>query len=484
MLSPARCLCVLLAVTSAACHKHTRYTDQPANDDAGSPDDEVDESDDAAQDPPDDVSGETDAGQSELVDADVIATDAGSIAADAESDADYEGPSTRGGNNFASAPMITLGGPPLMIDERRADQIDYFAFKAEAGKFYEITTDSSVFSPDNVLKLFDANQQQIAENDYGSLWLDDAIDTRLLVHIAKSGTYYVSIEDLITKADFFTSSTLPLLFYHLIVREITDSTPGFAIAKAGSKVPLTFQHDDKSGYDYVTLLGTTSAGDDSFAFQSQADKALIGHVTEGGPDADGSTFKAGRFRVSSDDAGVLAEIDRELNQLDIHPPISAGGVTVSASSAGGTLGENAYYSLDLVQLPDNPREQAEAANNTLAGAETITFKGTSARRGLLLAQLPANDVDYFRLELMANEGVRASCEAESGGSGVRKLVAELRDSSDQVLGSAMESTNQNLSLSAVKVPSAGSYYLRISAGADELAPAINHWVRCVVLVNR
>jgi hypothetical protein len=488
MLFARRHLCAFLAVTSWACTHPKRYTDSdaPFGEDAS-----AEEARDAASMPSapdaeeaDDSEGAEDATTGEIPDAEVAPTDAGSALSDADTEAGAEGPSTRGGNSFASALLVKVDAPPLMIDERSAEQVDYFAFQGEAGKFYELKTDNHTFSPDNVLKLFDSEQHAMAESDDGALWPGDAVDARLLVHIAKSGTYYLTIEDPYTTEDFF-SSALPLLYYHLSVREITPSTPGFALAKAGEQVSAAFQHDDKTGYDYVTLLGTPGTPAEPFVFQGQADKALIGHVTAGGPQGDGSSFEKGRFRVSAEDAGVLAEIDRASGQANLHPPIGAGSYTLGVDSGlASELGENAYYSLVLVQLPDNPREQAEASNNLLAGAEAITFSGNASRRGLFLAQLASGDVDYFRFDLQAHDAVRASCESESGGSGVRQLRAELRNRQDQPLGSAMESMRENLTLARVEVEQADTYYLRLTASSEQPASPIAHWVRCAVLVNR
>jgi hypothetical protein len=479
MLFAGRFLCASLAFATWGCHAHTRYTDldSPFGDDAGQ-EDAVD-----AESMPD-TPAEEDAAVSQLADADAELADADGLLADSGVEAGTESPSTRAGDSFASALRVEVGSLPIMIDERSATQVDYFAFQGEAGKFYELKTDNHTFSPDNVLKLFDSEQHALAQSDDGALWPGDAVDARLLVHIAKSGTYFIAIEDLTTTADFF-SSALPLLYYHLTIREITPSTPGFALAKAGEQVAAGFQHDDKTGYDYVTLLGIPTAGDAPFVFQGQAGKALIGHVTSGGTEGDGSSFAKGRFRVSAEDAGVLAEIDRASGQANIHPPIGAGSHTLSINSGvASELGENAYYSLVLVQLPDNPREQAEATNNLLSGAEAITFSGSAARRGLFLAELPSGDVDYFRFDLKAQDTVRASCESESGGSGVRQLRAELRNRQDQSIASATESVRENLMLTQVQVEQADTYYLRLAASSDQLASPIAHWVRCAVLINR
>jgi hypothetical protein len=180
---------------------------------------------------------------------------------------------------------------------------------------------------------------------------------------------------------------------------------------------------------------------------------------------------------------VLADIDRERGQENIHPPIHEGRYTLHADAAGANLGDNPYYAVDLLQLPDNPAEQDETGNSVLAGAEAIMLKGTTSRRGLMLSHLPPGDVDYYRFELTAGEYVRAGCEAESAGSGVRALSAELRNAADEKVASASETPLENLALDPVQVTTTGTYYLRLSSSMPSL-PAVEPWARCVLLINR
>jgi hypothetical protein len=475
MLRPLRPACALLAFATFACHHGSkRKGEQPFEHDAGE-EPGVEVSSEAAIDAA--------ADDADAPSFDNASSDAGAVEGDAELEAGSDR-TWRGGESFDSALLVPTNGPGLLIDERSADQVDYFAFQGEAGKFYELTTDRNSFSPDNVMSLFDSDRHALAQNDDGSLWPGDAIDARLLVHIAKSGTYFVAIEDPFTPPDFFGSGPFSLLYYHLTIREITPTTKGFVRAQAAGPTEVSFEHDEKSGYDYVTLLGELRSSEEVFAFQGQADKALIGQAAPGGPEGNGSTFSGGHVRIATADAGVLAEIDRASGQTNIHPPITLGNHTLSVAAAGAALGGHPYYSLDLVQLKENPGEQAEALNNALSGAEAITFSGSSARRGRILARLPPNDVDYFRFELGAGDVVRGSCEGESGGSGVRELRAELRNSQDEKLSSAQESALDNLALAEFAVDQAGTYYLRLSANAQALGPPVERWARCALIITR
>ena len=123
------------------------------------------------------------------------------------------------------------------------------------------------------------------------------------------------------------------------------------------------------------------------------------------------------------------------------------------------------------------------ANNTLSGAEPVTFTGMRARRGLLLSRLPAGDVDYYRFDVMQGQGIRVACEAESAGSGVRGLSAEIRGADDAKLVGATETNLENLRSAPVTAPTAGTYYLRLSGTSVAQTAAVEPWVRCVLLIG-
>jgi hypothetical protein len=474
---------LLLPVLVVACHEQAG----PEPDDAPATDSEVEDADAATEDaapeePEQPEDAVEDSGGSVPDAASGAVLDAAGTPDDAGAEASVEVPGVKPGTGFENALRIEPGELAMLVNERAADQVDYFVFHAEAGSFYELTTDRSVFSPDNVITLYDAERKLLAYNDDGPLWPGDRLDARLIVHAAKTGDYFLKVEDPYTPPDFF-GSEFGLLYYYLKVRAVTGETPGFArVLPDGSTAP-TFQHDARTGYDYVTLLGLFGAESATCSFSGLAERALIAHVAQGGAEHDGSSFRAGHIQVTRADGSVLAEIDRALGQENIHPPIGADRYTVRLDSHGVALGDNPYYSLDLIQLPDNPAEQAEASNGALGGAEAVVLNNGAARRGLVLSRLPAGDVDYYRFELVSGDRVRVACEAESAGSGVRGLTAEIRNASDERLATASETSLENLAVEPLEVQAAGTYHLRLSSLAGSTAP-IDPWVRCAILINR
>ncbi|HEX6243511.1 MAG TPA: PPC domain-containing protein, partial [Polyangiales bacterium] len=316
---------------------------RPPAEDAEPPDSDVPD-DDAEIEP------ELDAAEPDPLDAGADAADVDATgfvdasAADAGPDA-AERPGVIPGMSFADALRVETQGMPLLVNERSAEQVDYFVFHAEADAFYELTTDRSLYSPDNVIRLYDSARRVVATNDDGSIWPGDNIDSRLVVHTAQAGDYYLRVEDLYTPPEFF-GSDFTLLYYYLRVRRVGDDTPGFARVRADGCGSPVFRHDDRSGYDYITLLGMFSAGGASCTFTGLADRALIAHVPASGAEHDGSSFGGGRVRVANGDGGVVAEIDRTRGQENIHPPLGAGSYAVRLDPGEApALGENPYYSV-------------------------------------------------------------------------------------------------------------------------------------------
>jgi hypothetical protein len=374
--------------------------------------------------------------------------------------------------SFEQALRVEVDGAPAIVDEQSAEQVDYFVFRGRAGAYYEIRTDRGEFTPDNTIELYDAKRRKLAVNDDGSRFPGDDIDARLVVRLAADGDYYVRAEDLQTPAEFF-AGPLPLLYYHLTVEELSESSDGYALWREQATLP--FVEDITFGYRYLTVIGELTAGGAKLTLQSPVANALIARIHPGGVAGDGSSVSTGAVRVTSQGQPV-SEIQRTKHE-DFHPPVAAGTVEVSIE-APAPLGDNPFYAVDLVLLKDNPSEQAEP-NHSAESAETVTLSRGDTGRGLLLSRLPAGDVDLWRIPVVSASQIIFSCEAERGGSGLRGLRAELLDAQLAPLTDASES-DQGLDAKYTGTLK-GPLFLRLrgQGGAAELDP----WVRCVVIVG-
>jgi len=382
--------------------------------------------------------------------------------------------------SFETALPIEPGSSRLQ-DVVHEKQSNFFTFEAASVGFYEFKTESSDFSPDVVLKVYDASRTLIAQNDNGSLFPGDEVDARLVLRLPKPGRYFVEVSDPYTPARYFNSE-LSLLFYHLDARELVPGAVG--VSHAGSTVAeARFSIDETSGYSFVTLVGALEpSGVDEFSFTGLENQALIGHLLPSGMQGNGSSATTAQVRVLNTDRRLLGVLDGQHGEAQIFPPVTTGTHTVTVA-APPTVGDNGFYAVDLVMLPDNPREQAETANAQLSGAEALMFDGPGRRRALFLSDVPDADVDYYRLDAAKGESIVVSCEGQSAGSGVRDLKVELRDEADQVLSVAVESPAHEHDLDRWVVTTPGVYYVRLSSVLVSAAQEAEPWVRCVVLVR-
>lgn len=391
--------------------------------------------------------------------------------------------------SFETATALSLPAAPLQF-VILSGQSSYFSFEGRANTFYALTTERSVFSPDNTISVFDPEQKLLGQNDEGSLWSSDRIDARLLIRLERDGTHYIRIEQASLPAESLHQTYDPPLSYHIAVREIEAGSEGFGLELADETPSgIEFLRDPSDEYAYVTLLGDLTPGDsDVFEIHGQAEQALIGRLlrtTTAITNANGAAVVVSVLDQTQQHA--LARIERAQSQVNIHPPVADATYRVRVELSSSAP-RHAAYALDLVMLDENPAEKAEAANNELAGAEALALTGPVSRRGRVLARLPADDVDYYAFEAKLGERLLVGCEAESAGSGVRGLKAELLDSAQKSLATASEeSSAQTLLIEDVPVTQAGMHYLKLSstaaAAAGVGADVIEPWVRCAVIAG-
>jgi hypothetical protein len=282
-----------------------------------------------------DAGGTDDAAQAStdaaVIDAAVI--DAAPLAADSGSDASArpdQGIPRPMNEDFDTARAME-DGKPIYQHLFDAAQADYYEWQAKAGHFYVLQTDYGPFSPDNIITVYDPDRVAIARNDEGQIFSGDHIDARVIVHPTHDGTYYAKVEDEVTPQEAFDDMFAPPLNYSFKITEVKEDTPGFAL-EVDDKAPNTaaLQPDDHGKMSYVTLLGELGNDDeDGFALAGIAGDALIGALLPTGSDGDGSSAdKVGVSVIAESDHQLLAGIEHDRGQLNIHPPVGEGSYTV------------------------------------------------------------------------------------------------------------------------------------------------------------
>jgi hypothetical protein len=143
-------------------------------------------------------------------------------------------------------------------------------------------------------------------------------------------------------------------------------------------------------------------------------------------------------------------------------------------------GANDFWWLRLDTASELPAEAeaptAPGANDTVATAEPLVGPGVLAHIGSPV------DVDYFAIHVGGGHSVAFDCFSPTIGSGVVGMSAELRDGTDAVLAHAAETSSADAAIVPFQVPTAGTYYLRLSATGQD-ATNEGTWARCTVSVS-
>ena len=393
-----------------------------------------------------------------------------------------------GNDRFETAYPVVVGDPAGTVEVvASVDQVDFFRFEGTAGQWMWLTTNSGGRSPNTVVTLYDSQRRQIARNDEGSLWSGDGFDARLITRLPAEGTYFVSVSSAATPPALIGAG----LAYKLVVAGIDEDT-SFVVPDAD----FPFHTDVALARDLelsnveiggalvgrATVLGTFGPQGDLDVYAIDVDRpgALLAIFQPGGVNGSGSTTSAGEIWITDLSGGeVIARIDQTNEQHTIRPTVEPGRYLLWVYPPGPGVGENDFYTVDTVLVPENPREMDDAANGTLAGAEPLADFGTLSTRGYVLAHLPPQDIDYFSFELYGESIVQVQCSSRSVGSSLLDLNAMILDEDGRIRGVAFEPARKSLDLSGVYAPAAGTYYLRIASPA-RLDDVTGDWARCAV----
>jgi hypothetical protein len=376
----------------------------------------------------------------------------------------------------APIPEVTVGDPYGEADAiDPAGDTDLFQFQAVEGQWLRIFTRHGNSPVDPVVTLFDASMTRLAESD------DDiprtGTDSEINFHVPASGTYFLEVQEFST-----WNGDMPMggstYVYTIRIRVYDDAEDGVMIdPETGDTAASAI--DDELG----TILGTfrDTSDVDVYRFRNPSTSSIARYsvaVLPAGPDGQGSTTPAGRVWLT-DRAGarVLASVDGAIGNDALEPPVNQTDYLLWVAHPGSGGGSNDYYVLKSNLFVENPPERMDGRNETLPGAELLDVVPDGMnRRAFVLADLDAGDVDYFRFDVMAGEEMFLACAAESSGSGVRDLVAEIRDPMDVMMMSAMEDPT-GLFIMPFVPTSTGAMYVRLAAGTPE-AMVAGRWVRC------
>ncbi|MEE2834967.1 MAG: DUF4215 domain-containing protein [Myxococcota bacterium] len=365
---------------------------------------------------------------------------------------------------------------------------DYFRFEGEQGQWLIITTDANADADDElvdtVITLYNSERTRIAQNDN---YDDGEADSRIITRLPATDTYYLKVQDA-QNGGVGAARGARNFVYTLKIRALaTDAEQVNLDAEAGDDAESAQAMGWSERYHYAWVVGGFErSGDvDTYAFsiptaEEAGDKTQFDmNIYKASPSGNGSTRPVGRVWITNSDGAVVAR-RTPANDFDTFAPnLAPGDYTFWVEHPGGEAGANDFYVLLVYRRGDNDPEQEEETNGSLERAERVSLSPNgSLQSHFALAQLPDGDVDYFRVDLQANQRLTVVCRSRSAGSGVVDLTVSVRDGNDEELSATIEDSERAYLRDANPGRTeAGPVYVRLSK-AGQLDDVVGHFVRC------
>lgn len=241
-----------------------------------------------------------------------------------------EAPDAGGDNNddFDSAETFTIGGNAAegVIDP--AGDVDYFKLEISNTGFLvfdtEANEDSDPMKVDTVLQLFDAQGEQLAQNDDHIEGVAGSLDSEIVYHVVP-GTYYVKVQDYSTFGANQTPRGNPMLTYAFSVFQ-----PGGSIVTIDPETGDTLAQAseiNQMGFGY--LMGTFRDASDvdffRFTVEDTGAQTFVIDAMPLGPTGFGASPTGIISVYNSDGSQVVARSDVTAEGFEPMQPALTGG---------------------------------------------------------------------------------------------------------------------------------------------------------------
>lgn len=335
--------------------------------------------------------------------------------------------------------------------------VDFFSFPGTAGQAVLIGSDAKPdtdefadFYVDLVVTLFDADGNQIAQND--DPFPRSSNDSSFYTVLPSDGTYFLKVEEFCEFADpgvcpstyFDDLSDTAFAVFVIPLDPTTESVfpeatePNDTEATAAEMEYAPVEGGDPGQYYLSINYGELVAADADGVTFSPPDDLVIDAgsrataefiIPPPGSDGNGSSINPGVIEVLNlTTSQIVARFDMsdetaDTDRATLNFPVNLADdylLTLATGSSAGGSGEPFYF-LVHGNGQGNPLETEEALNNLPATAEEIT-QADGVDSFFIEGDLPAADVDYFRVPVLdVNFGL--ICGSERDGSGARGVKA-------------------------------------------------------------
>jgi hypothetical protein len=364
------------------------------------------------------------------------------------------GPTGDGNDSFAEAAAISGATGFVDGELETLDDADYFRVEGTGGGaayiFTDAKPDDDPFNPaylDLVVTVFDASEQQIAQNDDPLLRFTQ--DSALPFVLPADGVAFIRVEDYCASdladasCDAERDAAITEHGYSIGLLEIDFADAGYVDQSepdsAGAPAMVTYAPTSTAGAYFMTLLfGAWETADDVDWFGVDLPDDLdVGtgipmlelYATPGGADADGSAAEVGELTVwDATGATVLAQIDAETDAALRVPVDLAGDYLVTIGRGSGAMGPAAYYFVNHRGSASSNEPEVEP-NDVYSEATALALlpednayfcRGTLAPGG-------ADTLDHYAFTAAQGDVVSVSCSSRTIGSGLRGFSAVLLD---------------------------------------------------------
>lgn len=418
-----------------------------------------------------------------------------------------------GNDTFATASDMALEEVVQAELNPVATDVDFYQFTGTANQAIFVLTDSKPDDdpyadgyPDLVVTLYDADQNQIAQND--DPFPRNTQDSALITRLPADGTYYLKVEEFCESelaqgncpADYFDGITET--GYAVMVTEITWDDEGnvaepspddnATLATLNNATPMEYGVTTTAGAYYLTLThGTFASATDSdfYVVNLPDDLALEGGtpVIQASPypsgiGGDGASIAVGRMTLWNATGTVkIAEIDAALGG-ELSPPVTDALTTnyiLEITNPGGTLGATPFYFLNHNGTAFLNEDETEGTPLALTVQDNGDGSISYFSQGHLTPA--ATDSDDFTFDVPAGMLTSIACGAQRSGSGVRGLTADVVNSGGTTVDSGTETATTDLFLEDITL-NTGTYTLRLSADSQD-AQVTSDFYRCGIHVR-
>lgn len=421
---------------------------------------------------------------------------------------------------FATAQDIVVGDQnptACQLNNPSADS-GFFKFSGNKGDAMIIYTTSKTGTDpfdttylDTVVTLYDAQMNQIAQNDDPTPRFTN--DAEIWTILPATGDYVIQVQECngaypqgcadpaeITTFDYEvgviqTGPGAPII--------TTEDPPNDAPNDASDPTALTGVNYEPSDTSYYlsTIYGAfnTATDVDVYSFTMPIDVAVnpegraLGNFF-GLPAHDtgnGSTGAIGKIWIvdPADVTHKVAEVDLTKGTVpaDVGAPLTLGQeYYLFVSKEAGAAGANDFYFMRHYGGGSNPIELDDAGNNVAATAEALSDAGEA---GFLASYFvdgnltpAATDVDYYALAVPSGAAtISVACGAQRSGSGLRGMKFEVRTPANVLVGTTQtDVADDDVFLDKAAVPG-GATVLHLKVyGATQDALVTSDFYRCGV----